>query len=179
LEEAVEGGVEEEGEEDFGDEVAGEEEDAGGGESCKPGVEGGAQVESLFGPAIAEECEQQNSDGLGEMSGKGVEAEDAKAEGDKPIRQRSFFKVANAVDAEGHEVAGEGHVTGSACVGGIGVVEQRRGEEGGEVDNEPEAGEDEEGEGAARGAAIDGWRGFDGDCEGSLVNHDFALLFLG
>ena len=40
-EKAVEGGGEEEGEQDFGDEVAGEEEDAGGGEGGEAGVEGG------------------------------------------------------------------------------------------------------------------------------------------
>jgi hypothetical protein len=55
VEEAVEGGGEEEGEEDFGDEDAGEEEDAGGGEGEEAGVESGALVEGFARPEIAEE----------------------------------------------------------------------------------------------------------------------------
>ena len=47
-EEAVEGGGEEEGEQDFGDEDAGEEEDAGGGEDGEAGVEGGAGAEGRW-----------------------------------------------------------------------------------------------------------------------------------
>ena len=49
-EEAVEGGGQEEGEQDFRDEVAGEEEDACGGEGGKAGVEGGAGVVGSCGP---------------------------------------------------------------------------------------------------------------------------------
>ena len=125
-EEAVEGGAEEEGEQDFGDEVAGEEEDAGGGEGGEAGVEGGAGAEGSCGPVVAEESEEENGDGLGEVGGEGVEAEDAEAEGDEPVGERRFFEVADAVDAEGDEVAGEGHVAGGAGVGGVGVVEQGR-----------------------------------------------------
>ncbi len=106
-EEAVEGGAEEEGEQDFGDEVAGEEEDAGAGEGGEAGVEGGAGVEGLVGPAVAEEREEKDADGLGEVGGEGVEAEDAEAEGDEPVGERRFFEVADAVDVEGDEIAGE------------------------------------------------------------------------
>jgi hypothetical protein len=143
LEEAVESGTEEEGEQDFGDEVAGEEEYACGGEGGQAGVEGGASAEGSFGPAVAEECEKENADGLGEMGGEGVEAEEAEAEGDEPVGEGGFFEVADAVDVESDEVAGEGHVTGGAGVRGVGVVEQRRGEEGGEEDDQPETGEEE------------------------------------
>ena len=99
---------------------------------------------------IAEEREEEDADGLGEMGGEGVEAEDAEAEGDEPVGERGFFEVADAVDVEGDEVAGEGHVAGGAGVGGVGVVEQRRGEERGEEEDEPEAAEDEQRGGAAR-----------------------------
>ena len=46
-EEAVEGGGEEEREQDVGDEDAGEEKDSGGGEDAEAGVEGGAGAEGL------------------------------------------------------------------------------------------------------------------------------------
>ena len=149
LEEAVEGGAEEEREQDFGDEDAGEEEDSGGGEDGEAGVEGGAVAEGAVGPVVAEEGEQQDADGLGEMGGEGVEAEDAEAEGVEPVGEGRFLEVADAVDVEGDPVAGEGHVAGGVGVGGVGVVEQRRGEERGEEDDEPEAAENKERCGAA------------------------------
>ena len=62
------------------------------------------------------------------MSGEGVEAEDAEAEGDEPVGERRLFEIADAVDVQGDEVAGESHVAGGVGVGGVGVVEQRRGE---------------------------------------------------
>ena len=78
------------------------------------------------------------------MRGEGVEAEEAEAEGDEPVGERRFFEVADAVDAEGDEVAGEGHVAGGVGVGGVGVVEQRRGEESGEEEDQPETAEEEQ-----------------------------------
>ncbi len=90
---------------------------------------------------VAEEREQEDADGLGEMGGEGVEAEDAEAEGDEPVGQRRLLEVADAVDVEGDPVAGEGDVAGGVGVGGVGVVEQGRGEERGEEDDEPEADE--------------------------------------
>ena len=74
---------------------------AGGGEDGEAGVEGGAGAEGLVGPAIAEQREQKDSEGLREMGGEGVEAEDAEAEGDEPVGERGFFEVADAVDVEG------------------------------------------------------------------------------
>ena len=69
------------------------------------------------------------------MGGEGVEAEDFEADGDEPVGERSLFEVTDAVDVEGHPVSGEGHVAGGAGVGGVGVVEQRRGEERGEEED--------------------------------------------
>ena len=143
LEKAVEGGREEEGEQDFGDEVAGEEEDAYGGENGEAGVERCASVEGSGRPVIAEEREEEDADRLRQVGGEGVEAEEAKAEGDEPVGERCFFEVADAVDVEGDEIAGEGHVAGGAGVGGVGVIEQRGAPEGGEEDDEPETGEEE------------------------------------
>ncbi len=79
------------------------------------------------------------------MGGEAVEAEETEAEGDEPVGERGLFEVTDAVDAEGDEVAGECHVTGGAGVSGVGVVEQWWSEEGGEVDDEPEAAEEEQG----------------------------------
>ena len=90
--EAVEGCAEEEREQDFGDEVAGEEEDSGGGEDGEAGVEGGAGVEGLFSPEVAEQSEEEDCDGLWEMGGEGVEAEDAEAEGDEPVGEGRLFR---------------------------------------------------------------------------------------
>ena len=99
---------------------------------------------------VAEECEKKDADRLREMGGEGIEAEEAIADGDEPVRERGFFEVADAVDLERDPIAGEGHVAGGTGVRGVGVVEQRRGEEGGEEDGEPKQREDGEGGGAAR-----------------------------
>jgi hypothetical protein len=69
-EEAVEGCAEEEGEQDFGDEIAGEEEDAGGGERGEAGVEGGAGAERSFGPVIAEKGEEKDGMAWGRCAAK-------------------------------------------------------------------------------------------------------------
>lgn len=56
---------------------------------------------------------------------------------------------------ESDEIACEGHVTGRAGVGGVGVVQEGRGKESGEIDDEPDAREDEERGGSAWGT--DSW----------------------
>jgi hypothetical protein len=62
LQEAVDGGAEEEGEQDFGDEDAGEEEDSYAGKDGEAGVEGGTVAEGLAGPAISQKCEQEDGE---------------------------------------------------------------------------------------------------------------------
>ena len=69
------------------------------------------------------------------MGGEGVEAEDAEGEGDDPVGQRGLFEVADVVDAEGDPVVGEEHLAGGVGVGAVGVVEDGRGEEGGEEED--------------------------------------------
>ena len=150
LEEEVEGGAEEEGEQDLGDEDAGEEEDADGGEDGEAGVEGGAPVEGAVCPAVSEQGKEEDGEGLGEMGGEGVEAEEAEGDGIEPVGERGLLEVADAVDVEGDPVAGEGHVAGGAGVGGVGVVEQGRAEERGEEDDYPKAAEKSDGGGATR-----------------------------
>jgi hypothetical protein len=132
LEEAVEGGGEEEGEEDVGEKDAGEEEDSGGGEDCEAGVEGGALSEGLARPADAEEHQEKDAERLGKVHGEGVDAKEAEADSDDPVGEGGFFQVADVVDAQGDPVAGEGHLAGGVGVGAVGVVEHGRGEERGE-----------------------------------------------
>ncbi len=75
------------------------------------------------------------------MSGEGVEAEESEGDGVEPVGQRGLFEVTDTVDVEGDPITGQGHVARCAGVGAIGVVEQGRGEEGGEEDDDPEAAE--------------------------------------
>ena len=58
-----------------------------------------------------------------EVRGEGVKAEDLERCRCEPVGERGFFKVADAVDAEGDEVAGGGHGACGLGVGGVGVVE--------------------------------------------------------
>ncbi len=69
-EKAVEGDREEEREQDFGDEDAGEEEDSGGGEDGEAGVEGGAVAEGAAAPVVAEQCEQRTPMACGRWAAK-------------------------------------------------------------------------------------------------------------
>jgi hypothetical protein len=138
LEEAVEGGSEEEGEEDVWKKDTGEEEDTGGGEDSESSVEGGTFAEGLAGPVHAEQHEEQDAERLGKMHGEGVATEDTEAGGDDPVGERGLFHVTNVVDAQGDPVAGKGHLAGGVGVGSVGVVQHGRSEERGEEEDEPE-----------------------------------------
>src|SRR5439155_18559690 len=50
------------------------------------------------------------------------------AERCKPVHQRGLLQVANAIYAQGDEVTAEGHLASGFGMGGIGIVEHRRGE---------------------------------------------------
>ena len=52
------------------------------------------------------------------------------AGGHRPVEERGFFEVADAVGVERDPVVAEEHLAGDLGVDGVGVVEQRRGEEG-------------------------------------------------
>jgi hypothetical protein len=165
LEEAVEGGGEEEGEEDVGEEDTGEEEDSGGGEDAEAGVEGGAFAEGLACPADAEQHQEKDAEGLREVHGEGVDAEEAETDGDDPVGEGGFFEIADVVDAQGDPVAGQRHLACGVGVSAVGVVEDGRGEERGEEEDEPERGEKREDAGVSRlRSCVGGGRGFGGDC---------------
>ena len=78
---------------------------------------------------------------------------DAHAGGHGPVEERGFLEVADAVGVEGDVVVAEEHLAGDFGVDGVGVVEERRGEEGeAGVEGDPEQEDGEE-----RGARA--WRG--------------------
>ena len=87
-----------------------------------------------------------------------MDAEELEAGGHGPVEERGFFEVADAVGVEGDPVVAEEHLAGDFGVDGVGVVEQRGGEEGeAGVEEEPEGDEDEAV--AERGRVGDGvWR---------------------
>ena len=120
----------------------------GGGEHAEAGVEGGALAEGLARPAVAEEHQQQDGERLREVRGEGVAAEDAEATRGDPVRQRSFFKIADVVDAEGDPIAGAENLAGGVGVGAVGVVQHGRGEERDEEEDEPQCGKKGEHAGA-------------------------------
>jgi hypothetical protein len=62
-------------------------------------------------------------------------------------------------------------------VGGIGVVEQRWGEESGEEDDQPEAAEQGQSGRTTRGSGVERCVSFDGGFEEGLVDHEILLLF--
>ena len=98
------------------------------------------------------------------MRGEGVDAEDAKAGGDDPVGEGGLLQIADVVDAQSDPVAGERHLAGGVGVGSVGVVEDGRGEERGEEEDEPERGEKREDTGVSRlRGGVGGGRGFGGD----------------
>jgi hypothetical protein len=177
LEEAVESDGQEEREQDLGDEDAGEEEDSGGGEQTEPRVKSCALAEGPPRPMVAEQRQKKDADGLGQVGGEGVEAEQAEAESVEPVGERGFFEVADAIDVQGDEVAGEGHVAGGVGVGGIGIVEQRRREERGEEEEKPQAEEETLSCDASRGTRRESCRLFGEWFGEDLIGHEFGLLY--
>ena len=123
---------------------------------------------------VAEESKEKDADGLGKVGGEGVEAEETEAERNQPIREGCFLEIADSVDVQCNEIAGERHVAGCAGVGCIGVVEQWGAEERCKEDDEPKAAEDEESSAALGGAGVGGDRLFSECFQKRLISHDFA-----
>ena len=67
------------------------------------------------------------------MGGKDVVAEQMVIGSGQPIRQRRLLQVADAIHLERDPVAALCHMLRGGGVGGVGVVEQRRREQGGEM----------------------------------------------
>jgi hypothetical protein len=119
-------------------------------------------VEDAAGEGFDEEGEGKEGEGEREARGHGQgarrggaeELEEAHGGGHRPIKQRGFFEVANAVGIEGDIVVAEEHLAGDFGVDGVGVVEERGSEEGeAGVEREPQREDEEE-----CGARAVGWR---------------------
>ena len=67
------------------------------------------------------------------MCGEDVLSEDAIQSSVEPVRKRRLLEISDSVDFHGDPIAAFGHVLGDLRVGGVGVVEQWRREERGEL----------------------------------------------
>ena len=123
--EAVEGNEQEEAELGLGNDEAGKEKRADGGEHGEAGIEAGAGAPGAAGPQPGEPGEAEHGQRVGQVGGKGVLAEDLVGAGDDPVGQRRLLDVADAVDLRGDQVAGFSHVLRGLGMGGIHVVQQR------------------------------------------------------
>lgn len=72
-----------------------------------------------------------------ETCAPGISAEEFHPCGHAPVRERSFFEVADAVFVKSDPVMAEENVAAGVGVGGVHIVLQGRGEESGTVDEEP------------------------------------------
>jgi hypothetical protein len=68
-----------------------------------------------------------------------VDSEELHAGGHGPVKERGFLKIADTVGVESGPVVAEEHLAGDLSVNGVGVVEERWGDESeAAVEKEPE-----------------------------------------
>jgi hypothetical protein len=79
----------------------------------------------------------------GEAGAPGVDAEKLDPDGDTPIRERGLLKVSDIVLVEGDPVVADENFAAGVGMGGVDVVLQRRGEQAGAKDGQPEESEDD------------------------------------
>ena len=128
-----------------GDGDAGEDEDAEAGEENEAGIEAGPGAgEGAAGEGFGDEREGEDREGKREARGGGADAEEFEAGRHGPVEEWGLFEVADAVGVEGDPVLAEKYLAGDLGVDGVGVVEERRGDEGqAAVEEEPKGEEDE------------------------------------
>ena len=135
------------------------------------GVEAGAGgAEGSAGEGFDDEGEGEDGEGEREACGGGGAElpKSLKAGGHGPVEERGFLEVADAVGVEGDPVVAEEHLAGDFGVDGVGVVEQRRGEEGeAGVEEDPEGEEDE-------AVVVAGWAFGHVDSVCSSVGHGYT-----
>ncbi len=124
--------------EDIGNKDAGVEIRAKGEPQSKRGVESGGGVKVKM--ADGEGGQQQGEHGERQRQARGPIgcAEQFIAGGHAPVEQRRFFQVSQAVDVEGGPVVAEHHLARGLGVHGIGIVEQRRAPDAGNVEGKPD-----------------------------------------
>ena len=84
--------------------------------------------------------QQQRQQSQDERQARGpvVHAENFVADAHAPIQQRRFFQIANAIDVERGPVVTGDHLARRFGVNGVGVIEQRRREQPGDVNDRPQ-----------------------------------------
>lgn len=98
---------------------------------------GGA--EGAAGEDFKEQGEGEDGERKREAGGGGGGAEESHAPSHRPVEERGFFEIADAVGVESDPVVAEEDLACDLGVHGVCVVEQRWGEEGeGRVEDEPE-----------------------------------------
>ena len=130
-----------------GDDDAGEDEDAEAGEQDDGGRRRGRlgwQLEGSAGEGFEDEVRARTVKARGRRAAAVRTPKSLKLAAMRPVEEWGFFEVADAVGVEGDPVVAEEHLAGDFGVDGVGVVEERRGEEGeAGVEDEPESEEDE------------------------------------
>ncbi len=144
VEKEIEGDPDPEADGDVGDQDAGEEIGAAGGEENYGGPEAGLRREETAAEEVEEEGESEDAEMEGEASAPGVDAEDFDGGGGAPVGERGFFEVTDVVFVEGDPVVSDEDFAAGVGVGGVDVVLERRGEKAGAVDSEPKEKEDDE-----------------------------------
>ena len=135
----VERGSEPEADHGVRDEDAREEEDAEAGKQDDRRIEAYAgAAEETTGEGLKKQREREDGQRKRDAGGGGERAWGSSAEergelhacGHGPVHQRRFFEVADTVGVERDVVVAEEHFTGHFGVDRVGVVEQRRCEQG-------------------------------------------------
>ena len=139
-----------EGDKDIGDQDAGVDIGAKGESEGERGVESGVRVEVMASDGVR--CEQQSEtpSARGRRAAQSVTPKKFVAGGHAPVEQRRFFEIAQTVDVKSGPVVAEHHLAGGFGVDGIGIVEQGRGVEAGEIKGEPEKHDESDAKGVAR-----------------------------
>ncbi len=94
-------------------------------------------------PRATRAGEREDGEGVGEVGGEGVFAEELVGDGDEPEGEWRLFDVADAVGLGGDPVAAVDDVLRGLGVGSVDVVHEGRREEGREVDGGEEEKEDQ------------------------------------
>ncbi len=155
--EAVQGSQQEEAKLGLGNDEAGKEEWTDGSEHAQAGIESGARAPGAARPQPRQPGEPEHGQSVGQVRGKDVLTENAVEAGGKPVGQRRLLNVADAVDLGRDPVAGLGDALRGLGVGGVHIVEQRRVEQGTNLDGAKNCGKQQPGgqhEGCCSGAVV-------------------------
>src|SRR5580693_2196421 len=138
VEEKVEAEADPEADKKIWNENAREEIGAEGCDEDYRGPESGGRSEEAASCFQEEEGKGENAEALREAGSPFGDAEEREADGHRPVWDRSFLEIADAVFVERDPVVKREHFAAGFGVGAVGVVEERRMEEAGDEDGEPE-----------------------------------------